>query len=119
MAFKNSMLSLDSQHSIMLVINLERATERLAYVLPNISALAIPYEIVTAVDGRELSQEKIKSIVDTESYQKFFKMLPEPGTVGCSLSHEKALKRFLESDNEFALIFEDDVFFDPAHARFL
>ncbi|GHT96634.1 hypothetical protein FACS1894122_15100 [Alphaproteobacteria bacterium] len=99
---------------VTLVINLDRATERLSYVLPNISALCIPYEVVSAIDGKELSQETVESIVDIESYVKFFKMLPEPGTIGCSLSHEKALKRFLESDNEFAVIFEDDVSFDPA-----
>ncbi|GHU12825.1 hypothetical protein FACS189449_07210 [Alphaproteobacteria bacterium] len=99
--------------TVTLVINLAQATERLAYVLPNISALGIPYEVVSAIDGSKLSQEKIKSIVDIESYVKYFKMLPEPGTIGCALSHEKALERFLESDNDFAVIFEDDVFFDP------
>ena len=44
-------------------------------------------------------------------------MLPERGTIGCSLSHEKALERFLESEYEFALIFEDDVIFNPHELR--
>jgi glycosyl transferase family 25 len=39
-------------------------------------------------------------------------MSPERGTIGCSLSHEEAWKRFLASDNEFAIVFEDDVKFD-------
>jgi hypothetical protein len=30
------------------------------------------------------------------------------GEVGCSLAHEKAIKKFLMSDQEFGLIFEDD-----------
>jgi glycosyl transferase family 25 len=51
--------------------------------------------------------------VDEKSYVNFFKMRPEPGTIGCSLSHEQAWKHFLQSDNEFAVIFEDDVQFDP------
>jgi GR25 family glycosyltransferase involved in LPS biosynthesis len=40
-------------------------------------------------------------------------MFPEPGTVGCSLSHKIAWELFLESADEFAVIFEDDIKFDP------
>jgi glycosyl transferase family 25 len=52
-------------------------------------------------------------MVDYESYKNFFKMAPENGTIGCFLSHEAAWKRFMESDNEFAVIFEDDAQFEP------
>jgi GR25 family glycosyltransferase involved in LPS biosynthesis len=70
-------------------------------------------ERISAVDGQTLSQDEIESIADVETYRKNFKMRPEAGTIGCSLSHERTWKKFLESDDEFALIFEDDVQFDP------
>lgn len=95
------------------LINLDRATERLNFVMPRILALGLPVERISAVDGKTLSPEKIESIADVETYKKIFKMYPEVGTIGCSLSHEKTWRKFLESDYEFALIFEDDVQFDP------
>jgi glycosyl transferase family 25 len=96
------------------LLNMDRATERLNLILPRISNLGFPFERISAVDGSLLSQEEIASVTDVESYKKYFRMLPEPGTVGCALSHEKAWRKFLESDGEFALIFEDDAFFDGA-----
>jgi glycosyl transferase family 25 len=95
------------------LINLDRATERLNFVMPSISALGFQVERISAIDGRNLSKTQINSIVDEKTYRMIFKMLPEKGTIGCSLSHEKAWRAFLKSDNEFAIIFEDDVKFDP------
>lgn len=95
------------------VLNLARAKERWEFILSQVKALGIPYEKITAIDGKKLSEKSKKDIVDEVSYSRFFKMMPEAGTIGCSLSHEKAWRHFLESDNEFALIFEDDVKFDP------
>lgn len=95
------------------LINLDRATERFEFVKPHIDQLELPVERVSAVDGNLLSEEEIFKVCDQEQFKKYFKMLPERGTIGCSLSHEKAWKRFLESEYEFALIFEDDVVFNP------
>ncbi len=62
---------------------------------------------IEAVDGREL---------DAGTYCKY--VLPSleaghrlilPGEVGCTLSHLRALKEFLDSDSERALILEDDI----------
>ena len=95
------------------LINLDRAIGRLNFVMPAISSLGLSTERISAIDGRTLSLERIGSVTDLESYRKAFKMYPEAGTIGCALSHKKAWQRFLESDNEFAIIFEDYVQFDP------
>lgn len=95
------------------VLNLDRAKERRNFILSQVNELGIPYERIAAVDGKAISEEERDNIVHNESYKNFFKMLPESGTIGCSLSHEKAWRCFLESDNEFALVFEDDVKFEP------
>ena len=99
------------------LINLDRATERLEFVKPNINQLGLPVERISAIDGNLLSEEEIQKVCDQEKFKKYFKMLPEKGTIGCSLSHEKALRTFLESEYEFALIFEDDVEFDPCELK--
>ena len=95
------------------IINLDVATSRLDYVMKNISQLQLPVTRVSAVDGRRISQNELTAVADFERYKKYFKMDPEPGTVGCFLSHVKVWKEFLKSPCEFALVFEDDVTFDP------
>jgi glycosyl transferase family 25 len=77
-----------------------------------VSELGI-YKIISAVDGRNLSAADIVSSVDRVSYLRRFKRPPEVGTVGCALSHAKVLRTFLESKDEFALVFEDDIQFNP------
>ncbi|MDO6811817.1 glycosyltransferase family 25 protein [Tenacibaculum soleae] len=62
---------------------------------------------VSAVDGRKITAKSYyNSIIDY--YRRTNKVL-SPAELGCTLSHIKALKLFLNSDNEFALILEDDV----------
>lgn len=95
------------------LINLDRATERLKFTKSHIDQLGLPVERISAIDGQLLSEKEIQRICDQEQFKRYFKMLPELGTIGCSLSHEKALRKFLESKYEFALIFEDDVTFNP------
>ena len=99
------------------LINLDRATDRLEFVKPNIDQLGFPVERISAVDGKLLSEKELREVCDYEKFKSYFKMLPERGTIGCSLSHEKALRNFLESEYEFALIFEDDVVFNPHELR--
>jgi GR25 family glycosyltransferase involved in LPS biosynthesis len=99
------------------LINLDKATERLNFVRKSIEELGFLFTRISAVDGNNLSREKMESIIDLETYKKCFKMLPEPGTIGCALSHKKSWESFLKSDNEFAIIFEDDVSFDPKELR--
>lgn len=97
------------------LINMDRAVERLNLVRPGIEALGFPTERISAVDGRKLDQNL--AIVDYDTYVQYFKMPPELGTIGCALSHEKVWRRFLKSDNEFAVVFEDDVEFNQDKLR--
>jgi glycosyl transferase family 25 len=83
----------------------------------SIGELGLPLERISAVDGSELSEAEVMNIVDVATYRSYFKMLPERGSIGCSLSHEKVWRRFLESDYEYAVIFEDDVQFDPLELK--
>jgi glycosyl transferase family 25 len=95
------------------LISLETAKDRLEYSLPPVKALNFPVQIISAVYGKNLPRSEIEKKVDTESYKVRMGLYPGFGTIGCALSHIKTWKIFLESDCEFALVFEDDVCFEP------
>jgi len=95
------------------LINLDRSKERLSYAEKFTEELSYDFNRVPAIDGNLLNPTELDQLVDLESYKKFLGHTPNLGTIGCSLSHFKALETFLNSNNEFALILEDDVSFDP------
>ena len=101
------------------IINLERSRDRYDYVKNSVADIGFEVQRIEAVDGTTLSQEKIDKLVDIKSYKSFLGHLPKKGTIGCSLSHIKTWEKFLESDFEFALIFEDDVSFNPAKLKYI
>lgn len=99
------------------VINLERSKERYDYVKNNIEALGVQVERISAIDGNALTDVEISEKADLKTYKQFLGHLPKLGTIGCSLSHIKAWQTFLDSNFEFAIIFEDDVSFEPTKLK--
>ena len=98
------------------IITLDRSKERWAYVKPSVDKLGFPVERISAVDGKALAEDYVQTNTDQIFYSTF-DHVPTRGTIGCSLSHIKTWKAFLESIFEYALIFEDDVSFDPKALR--
>lgn len=99
------------------VINLNRSKERYAHIKKHLNGLGLNIERIEAVDGSTLSQEEINETVDLEAHKTFFLHAPKSGTIGCSLSHIKVWQTFLQSNFEFAMIFEDDVSFDAKNLK--
>lgn len=66
--------------------------------------------LIEAVDGRLLNAQDYFRFVSS-AMQNHGRILA-PAEVGCSLSHIKALERFLESGAERAVVLEDDVIGD-------
>ncbi len=95
------------------VINLKRAEERYATLLPYVEKLGFPFERFEAVDGSHLNHEALAAVLDIEQYVKHLRQNPKKGTIGCYLSHVNLWKQFLATQSEFALILEDDIVFDP------
>lgn len=95
------------------LINLDRSPDRLASVKPLLTKLSLPWHRVVAVDGRTMTQDDFERSVDLVRFQKIMGRLPGRGEVACALSHIKAWQTFLMSPYEYAVIFEDDVRFDP------
>jgi glycosyl transferase family 25 len=88
------------------LINLDRAKERLAYMDGQLTALGLPYVRVEGIDGKTLSPP-VEGF-DPVGYRHLHGRKFHAGEVGCYLSHMKAIRTFLASDNAYGLILEDD-----------
>jgi GR25 family glycosyltransferase involved in LPS biosynthesis len=88
------------------VINLDRSIDRMEQFAEDFESFPIPFIRVSGIEGKTLT-------IPIENYDALMFFLyvgreATPGDIGCYLSHFKALKMFLESEKEFALICEDD-----------
>jgi len=84
------------------VINMERSKGRRDVIEAQLKKLKLDYEIVNAVDGRQMSDEELEQVALRKN--DFMK-----SQAGCMLSHLKVYKRMQEEPDEFALVLEDDV----------
>jgi glycosyl transferase, family 25 len=90
------------------VINLDRAPERWARISAQLQRLQLPFEKITAVDARHLTQQQLLEL-DEPNYRRKHGMTPVLGELGCYLSHVAVMQAFLASDADYALVLEDDV----------
>lgn len=99
-----------------LVINLDRSPDRLKHIKNQLNKLNLPHPFVRiqGVDGFKLSDEQITTITPSPnlgvSKLEFPRQLTK-GEIGCFLSHRKCWQRLVESDNNWAIIMEDDILF--------
>jgi len=90
------------------VINLDRAPDRLARVCEQLERLRLPWQRLPAVDARALTPTQ-RALLDEPAFHRRHGMTPLPGELGCYLSHVEAMRRFLASDAQAALVLEDDI----------
>ena len=87
------------------VINLARSVDRRAHITAELKKTGLDYEIITAVDGRDLDLSD-RTIVDPAlTYMTQFL----PGTAGAALSHLSAYRKIIADGLDEALVLEDDV----------
>ena len=89
------------------VINLDRAPQRLARISSQLERLGLLFTRLPAVDARALTAEQ-RGALDEPAYRRRHGMTPVAGELGCYLSHVEAMRLFLQSDAQFALVLEDD-----------
>lgn len=88
-----------------LVINLERAVDRLARVSARLGAQGLAFERVEAVDAGRLTQGDIqRHVAGTGRWGSM-----TVGEVACFLSHRRCWQRIAEADGPHGLVLEDDV----------
>lgn len=80
-------------------INLDRSTDRRAFMEDQFEKYNATYQRVSAIDGNTLDMSKYKH----KNLHKY--------ELACSLSHYKAIKMAYDEGNEHALIMEDDCHF--------
>lgn len=94
------------------VINLKDSVDRRETVVAELAKYPLlNVELVEAVDGRKMKPEERKSCFDIDKFVNRNHCNPKGGEIGCTLSHRICYRKLLESDEEFALIVEDDVNF--------
>jgi glycosyl transferase family 25 len=96
------------------VINLARSMDRRAHITGELERTGLGYEIVTAVDGRQIDIGD-RSIVDPALLAAF--EMPEgvassalvAGSAGAALSHLHVYEKIIDQGRDYALVLEDDV----------
>ena len=103
------------------VINLPTATTRLDKVgrelvnyCPDV-AWSVPQMFV----AKEMTEAQFASVYDSSRAWRLHGYEMSKGEIACALSHQSALKTFLDTADECCLVVEDDVICSPAIGRFL
>ena len=89
------------------VINMDSALDRLAHMQAELDRLSIPFIRQAGVVGAELRQPHPD--FSDWSYKYLHGRGWAPRELGCYLSHIECMKKFMNSDADYALILEDDV----------
>lgn len=87
------------------LINLDRSAERLALMAETFSQLGLDFVRIPAVDGRQIDQAELNSCVAGEG--RFYRL--GSGEIGCFLSHRKFWEIVATGEDDYAIVFEDDV----------
>jgi glycosyl transferase, family 25 len=89
------------------IINLDASSDRWSFIKTVFAKTQIPLCRVPAIDGHTL---RLPHRAYSESrYRWFHGRETNTLEIGCYLSHVKALETFLSTDDEFAIIGEDDI----------
>jgi glycosyl transferase family 25 len=88
------------------VISLARRPDRRAYILSQLSKTGIHYELIGAVDGRDLDLTDAR-LFDQVAVRTDTTL--DPSCFGCALSHLEIYRKVLDEGLDEAFILEDDV----------
>lgn len=90
------------------LINLDGSDERLSAASSQLQQHGITFERISAVDGRKLTPAHLQELYNQPRAIAYMGRDLGAGEIGCYLSHIQALKTFLSSDADCALVLEDD-----------
>jgi glycosyl transferase, family 25 len=91
------------------VINLKRSAERRYHTTKQLNDLDIPFQIIEAIDGTELSDQEIRNNPNYGIYKKgLYSRYLLKEEIGCALSHFKVYNHMVAEKIELACILEDD-----------
>ena len=99
-----------------IVINLERATERRKKISTQFASLGLECEFLVAIDGKKIS-DKERALVDNEKRKRITKYPLTDNEIACWLSHKNAMLSLLAGNEEMVAIIEDDAILSPEFAK--
>lgn len=91
------------------VVNMDKDTERREHSIRECSRRGLTPEIISAVNGRTLSEDELGNLVDPLLSQGL-----TSSEIGCSLSHLKIYNKMIEENIPLALVLEDDAQLDES-----
>ena len=92
------------------IVNLKTSVARKEYMNQLLSKYTdLDIHFIEAVDGRVFTEEQRNEAFDMKSCVRRFGKELNPGEIGCTLSHYKCYREFLETNEDFVLILEDDI----------
>ena len=101
------------------VISLKRLPERRKFMETHLSTLGLEAEFVEAVDGLELSEATIKANYNDQGRSYTDPQRMTPTEIACAWSHRNVYKRLIDSEEQYALVLEDDAALAPEIVPFL
>lgn len=96
------------QNYKVLVVNLDRSPDRLAAISAQLEQVDVPFDRITALDGKTLSSDFIDEHSPPEIVSKSYHRKLSRAEVACSLSHRKAWQQITDEDLDFGIVLEDD-----------
>lgn len=100
------------------VINLDDDTQRMEALANRLDKDNIEYTRISAFDGRKLSRQELNDYL-AENHGIEITPKVSSGNVGCFLSHYNIWKIIANSDEDYALVLEDDIHLSNDFKSFL
>ena len=92
-------------------LSLARAADRRTRMIARLDSLGSPYEIVDAVDGRELDLSQLGGRLRQDKMRRKKSRCLTAAEIGCYLSHCNLLRRIADEKIAVAIVVEDDATF--------
>ncbi len=96
----------------LIVINLDRCTDRLAQVRTQLEARQLSFYRLAATDALAMTETERHRYYSEELNRTQYHKLLSPGEIACYASHLRACEYLLTTDWDYAVVLEDDVQLD-------
>jgi glycosyl transferase, family 25 len=100
------------------MINLPSAIDRRLFMEKQLKKYNLNFELVEAVNGKDIPQEELIKLADLEHIKEYAKYVTV-GAVGLCLTHKKVYEMMIQRNLPYALIIEDDIFINEYFESFL
>lgn len=98
-------MSIGIDEILILIISLEIREDRRKKIRDSFNQTSLPFEFINGVDGTKIKLTEYSDFFSRKSVDSLSK-----GSIGCILSHYKTMNAVIDSNYDYALVLEDDVF---------